>query len=44
MVDLDIGDMSLNFMLAEDARELVGIDVSLYFNEDRKKGEFNRVK
>ena len=44
MVDLDIGDMFLNFMLAEDARELVGIDVSLYFNEDRKKGEFNRVK
>jgi hypothetical protein len=34
MVDLDIGDMFLNFMLAEDARELVGIDLSPFSFDD----------
>jgi hypothetical protein len=34
MVDLDIGDMFLNFMLAEDARELVGIDLTPFTFDD----------
>ena len=34
MVDLDIGDMFLNFMLAEEARQLVGIDLTPFFQEE----------
>jgi hypothetical protein len=34
MVDLDIGDMFLNFMLDEDAREMVGIDLTPFFPEE----------
>ena len=34
MVDLDIGDMFLNFMLAEDARELVGVDLTPFTFDD----------
>ena len=34
MVDLDIGDMFLNFMLAEDARELVGVDLTPFSFDD----------
>jgi hypothetical protein len=40
MVDLDIGEMFLNFMLAEDARHLVGIDISQFFLEEIKEGKF----
>ena len=43
MVDLDIGDMFLNFMLAEDARELVGVDITP-FVEDELDGESLRTK
>ena len=38
MVDLDIGDMFLNFMLAEDARELVGIDITPFFENNFEDG------
>jgi hypothetical protein len=34
MVDLDVGDMFLNFMLAEDARQYVGIDISQFFTDE----------
>ena len=34
MVDLDIGDMFLNFMLHEEAQQYVGIDVTLLFPEE----------
>lgn len=34
MVDLDIGDMFLNFMLAEEARVLVGVDLTPFFPEE----------
>ena len=42
MVDLDIADMFLNFMLDEKARELVGVDVSLFLETAlRRKRESN---
>ena len=34
MVDLDIGDMFLNFMLDEEARELVGVDITHFFRDE----------
>jgi hypothetical protein len=39
IVDLDIGEMFLNFMLAEDARHMVGIDISQFFSEEMKEGK-----
>ena len=42
MVDLDIADMFLNFMLDEKARELVGVDVSLFFGDGSE--EEKRIK
>lgn len=34
MVDLDIGEMFLNFMLDEHSRELVGVDITQFFTEE----------
>ena len=36
MVDLDIGEMFLNFMMVEEARELVGVDITPLFPEEIK--------
>ena len=40
MVDLDIGDMFLNFMLDESVREYIGIDLSNLFDDEIGIGRF----
>ena len=42
MVDLDIADMLLNFMMHHEARELVGVDLTPLFQNEIPKGK--RVK
>ena len=34
MVDLDVGEMFLDFMLAEEARQLVGVDITHFFGDE----------
>jgi hypothetical protein len=38
MVDLDIGDMFLNFMLDENTREMVSVDLTPFFPEELHEG------
>ena len=40
MVDLDIGDMFLNFMLDEMARTFIGIDLSTLFDDEILENQF----
>ena len=37
MVDLDIGEQFLNFMLDEEASQYVGVDISPMFEQELKK-------
>ena len=39
MVDLDIGEMFLNFMMHKEARQLVGVDITPLFPEEVKAGK-----
>ena len=39
MLDLNIGDQFLNFMMHKDARELVGVDLTPIFPEEVKSGK-----
>ena len=40
MVDLDIRDMFLNFMLDKHARELIGVDLIHFFPEELDEDQF----
>ena len=40
MVDLDVADMFLNFMLDELAREFIGIDLTTLFDDEMKENHF----